>query len=89
MTHYLENSDGEPIAYTDEEWMALGAADIAEIKEKAVRLKRNQLLSDTDFYALSDRTMSAEMTTYRQALRDVTDQEGFPETITWPTKPEA
>jgi hypothetical protein len=36
---------------------------------------------------LSDVTMSAAMTTYRQALRDITDQEGFPYSVTWPTKP--
>ena len=37
-----------------------------------LRSKRNQLLQDTDFHALSDNTMSAEMTTYRQELRDIT-----------------
>ena len=45
---------------------------------------RDSKLTETDFYALSDVTMSAEMTTYRQALRDVPQQDGFPETITWP-----
>ena len=38
-----------------------------------LRAKRNALLLQTDFYALSDVTMSAEMTTYRQALRDITN----------------
>ena len=38
-----------------------------------LRAKRNALLLETDFYALSDVTMSAEMTTYRQALRDITN----------------
>lgn len=52
------------------------------------RTKRNALLAETDFYALSDVTMSAEMTTYRQALRDVPEQTDFPGTINWPTKPE-
>lgn len=52
------------------------------------RTKRNGLLAETDFYALSDVTMSAEMTTYRQALRDVPEQTDFPGTINWPTKPE-
>ncbi len=36
-----------------------------------LRAKRNVLLSDTDFYANSDVTMSSEMTTYRQAFRDI------------------
>ena len=38
-----------------------------------LRNKRNKLLSDTDFHANSDVTMSSEMTTYRQALRDITN----------------
>jgi len=33
-------------------------------------------------------SMTEAMTAYRQALRDVPQQEGFPQTITWPTKPE-
>jgi hypothetical protein len=41
----------------------------------------------TPHYGLSDSTISDEMTAYRQALRDVPQQEGFPNTITWPTKP--
>jgi len=53
-----------------------------------VRGHRNTLLKDTDYLALSDNTLSAEMATYRQALRDITSQEGFPYNITWPTKPE-
>ena len=38
-----------------------------------LRAKRNQLLQETDYLALSDQTMTAEMTTYRQALRDITN----------------
>ena len=38
-----------------------------------LRAKRNALLLQTDFYALSDVTMTTEMTTYRQALRDITN----------------
>ena len=55
---------------------------------KSVRTQRDNLLKETDWMGLSDVTMSAEMTTYRQALRDITEQEGFPYTIDWPTKPE-
>ena len=51
------------------------------------RAERDRLLKETDHYGLSDVTMSAEMTTYRQALRDVPQQDGFPASITWPTKP--
>ena len=37
-----------------------------------LRAKRNKLLQDTDFHGMSDNTMSADMTTYRQELRDLT-----------------
>jgi hypothetical protein len=55
--------------------------------EDAVRNQRNRLLSDTDWMALSDNTLSPAWASYRQALRDITAQEGFPYSVTWPTKP--
>ena len=53
------------------------------------RIKRNGLLGETDFYALSDVTMSSEMTTYRQALRDITTHDNWPNLgdDDWPTAP--
>jgi len=53
------------------------------------RATRNAKLAETDFYALSDVTMSSEMTTYRQALRDLPDHSNWPnlEDVDWPTKP--
>ena len=55
--------------------------------EFEIRDQRDRLLADTDWMALSDVTMSTEIGAYRQALRDVTGQAGFPYSITWPTKP--
>ncbi len=55
-----------------------------------LRSKRNQLLQDTDFHALSDNTMSADMTTYRQELRDITDgitTVAQANAVVFPTKP--
>jgi len=54
------------------------------------RATRDAKLAETDFYALSDVTMSTEMTTYRQALRDITSHANWPnlEEADWPTKPE-
>ena len=55
-----------------------------------LRAKRNQLLQDTDFHALSDNTMSAEMTNYRQELRDITEGITTKEqanAVVFPTKP--
>jgi hypothetical protein len=53
-----------------------------------VRNFRNRLLSETDWMALSDVVMSAPWAAYRQALRDITAQVGFPYGIAWPVKPE-
>jgi len=55
----------------------------------AVRTKRDGLLADTDFYALSDVTMTDAMTSYRQALRDITTHSDFPNLANddWPTAP--
>lgn len=58
-----------------------------DISAASIRLERDKLLSETDWMALSDVTMSAEMAAYRQALRDITAQEGFPYNVTWPEKP--
>ena len=55
--------------------------------EGAVRNKRDRLLSDTDWMALSDNAMTPEWASYRQALRDITGQAGFPYSMIWPTKP--
>ena len=54
---------------------------------KVLRKKRNSLLKETDFYALSDVTMSDEMKTYRQALRDLPANTSDPANPTYPTKP--
>ena len=55
-----------------------------------LRAKRNKLLADTDYLALSDNTLSVNMSTYRQALRDITNGLTTIEqvnNVTWPTKP--
>ena len=57
-------------------------------KAEQVRAERNEKLANSDWTALSDVTMSVEMITYRQSLRDITAQDGFPHNVTWPTQPE-
>ena len=55
-----------------------------------LRAKRNKLLQDTDFYGMSDNTMSSEMATYRQALRDITSgitTVAQANAVVFPTKP--
>ena len=54
---------------------------------KEARAFRDSLLSKTDWWAVADRTMTDAETVYRQALRDVPTQAGFPTTITWPNEP--
>lgn len=56
--------------------------------EQYVREKRASLLAETDWMALSDVTLSAAWAAYRQSLRDITSQAGFPYGIAWPVKPE-
>ena len=61
-----------------------------DIAMEDLRTKRNKLLTDTDYLALSDNTMSAEMTTYRQSLRDITNGLTTVEevnAVAFPTKP--
>ena len=53
-----------------------------------IRNQRDNILQQTDWMALSDNTMTPAWASYRQALRDITAQEGFPFSVDWPTKPE-
>lgn len=95
MTRY-KMINGERIAYTAEEETAKDAKekawsdgqtdrDLADLREK-----RDALLKDTDWMANSDVTMSDEMRTYRQALRDITNtyQSMNDDGFAFPTKPE-
>jgi len=60
-----------------------------EQAEHNVRARRSDLLADTDWTQVADAPVDqAAWATYRQALRDVTAQEGFPHSVAWPTKPE-
>jgi hypothetical protein len=54
---------------------------------KSVRDQRNRLLAETDYLALTDNTLDDITKEYRQALRDVPSQEGFPHDVVWPVKP--
>lgn len=97
-----QNSDGEWVEAFEVVDMFADDADGTKAEKEAAyqasldsitatnnRYERNKLLSETDFHALSDVTMSAEMTTYRQALRDITTHANWPNLgdDDWPTKP--
>ena len=65
------------------------AAELSDALQ-VIRAKRNQLIAETDYLALSDNTLSESMSTYRQALRDITNGITTVEqanSVTWPTKP--
>ena len=90
------NINGEIVQFTAEEEAARDAeeqawADGALARAQAnLRQERNRRLAETDFYALSDVTMSDDMKTYRQNLRDLPDGKDTVEkcnNVTWPTKP--
>ena len=90
------NINGNQVQFTAEEETARDAeekawADGALARAQArLRRERNQKLAETDFYALSDMTMSDDMKTYRQNLRDLPDGKDTVDkcnNVTWPTKP--
>ena len=90
------NINGERVQFTAEEETARDAEEAAWANgalaraQANLRARRNQLLAETDFYALSDVTMSSDMQTYRQNLRDLPsgkDTVEKCENVTWPTKP--
>ena len=90
------NINGNKVQFTAEEEAARDAeeqawADAAPARALAdLRAKRNRLLAETDYYALSDVTMSDDMKTYRQELRDFPEGKDTVEKCeeaTWPTKP--
>ena len=92
MTRY-RNLNGKTIPFTAEEEAERDAEEkeyldsIPVRKLEELRNERNKRIAETDRYGLSDQTMSSEMTTYRQALRDITDSATSLDDVTWPTKP--
>ena len=90
------NINGVRVQFTAEEEAARDAEEQAwrdgELDRllESLREKRNRLLADTDYLALSDNTLSSNMKTYRQNLRDLTsglDTVDKVNNVTWPTKP--
>ena len=60
---------------------------IAAQPMKDLRAERDRRLAETDWWAVADRTMTAEQTAYRQALRDITVSYSSLDDVVWPTKP--
>jgi len=78
--------NGVEVTLSEDEIAAVNSENAAQ-QDYLVRNQRDSLLQQSDVYALADRITDA-WTTYRQALRDIPSQAGFPFSVTWPTKPE-
>lgn len=88
----IQKEDGK--WYTN--WIAIDIDDDAKIAldervAESVRIERNNRLSETDWVVIkaleTNSPLSPEWISYRQALRDITQQSGFPWNIVWPSKP--
>lgn len=82
-TNHVVLSGAEQTAHDQKSTDWNNAADARKAAEE--RAWRDQELKDTDFYGLSDQTITAAMSTYRQELRDMPTLTGFPNTHTRPT----
>ena len=86
------DANGTAIESTDH---GIAWADVAAKRDELVaaeplrllRAERDRKLTETDWWAVADRTMTAEQTAYRQALRDITTSATSLDDVVWPTKP--
>ena len=96
----LVNEDDNDITLTIRKAIKNGDLDVADYVKPTVdveglatkiRIQRNSLLKQTDYLMMSDYPIEsdrlAKVKIYRQALRDIPEQSGFPRNITWPEKP--
>lgn len=94
MAKYYHDTPEGRIPFTPEQEaqrdaeIAAWEAGESDRKAAAIREERNKLLTATDWRALADQTLSDEWRDYRQALRDISSQETFPDEVIWPTEPQ-
>jgi hypothetical protein len=89
------DANGTAIESTNEADWGFNVADVfakaAELEAaeplRLLRAERDRLIAETDWWASSDLTMTAEQTAYRQALRDITATYQSLDTVIWPVKP--
>ena len=86
LTHFLTSG----VEKKGESWVQTWKVAQLPLEQASDNIKqiRTKLLMETDWCALSDVEMSEEMRSYRQQLRDITKQDGFPYSVSWPEKPE-
>ena len=90
MANELKGLNGKMVEMTDEEQAEINARRANYVEgtqeKEQMRAQRDILLKETDTWALSDRTMTDAQKKYRQDLRDLPAQSGFPD-VDFPTKP--
>jgi hypothetical protein len=86
---FADTTDDDGVTTTKAQHEAAYQSTLDSNTATANRSTRDSKLAETDWHGMSDVTMSSEMTTYRQALRDITAHENWPnlEDADWPTKP--
>ena len=95
-THYVNPVNREPMVMPDKpsshhrwDWESYSWQQDRALAEKSVRAKRQSLLTASDWTQLPDVPLETKAlwATYRQALRDITTQVGFPFDVAWPITP--
>ena len=86
---FSDYTDEDGVSHTKSEQETAYQARLDADTAASHRATRDAKLAETDFYALSDVTMSSEMQSYRQSLRDITTHDNWPnlEDADWPTAP--
>lgn len=85
---FTDYRDDDGVLHSIEEQETAYKATKDAEQAKSVREQRNKLLADTDWTQVADAPVDkAAWATYRQALRDVSAQDGFPWNVTWPDAP--
>ena len=82
-THYVVMGD---IKLVDNAWVHSKELEVRSNVEEIIREERNKRLAVTDYMALVDGGLTQEQHTYRQELRNVPEQDGFPMSVVWPVK---
>ena len=83
----IESSNPDDFGVTWSQVSTKKAELVAAEPMRLLREERNKRLAETDWWAMSDRSMTEAQTNYRQALRDITDSATSLDDVTWPTKP--
>lgn len=84
----VQGADGWVEQWTEVDASAEEIAQRTEVQSSIVRGDRNQRLTNSDWTQLADNTADTNAwAAYRQALRDLPAQPGFPHNVTWPTEP--